>query len=498
MTQRALSGAPHKHLDDDGPANAADVRRGRRAIAGDRVVPRGHERDPAGSGRSEARRSSSTCRPPERGPRVAGPWRDLAAWQLLSTDGEDRRATGRRSWSESSLREPRRQRYPAAVPARPEVTAWVSSCGRAGSPSTCRSSTRSPRTTSGGGRASPSGRTSPRRGRCSPATTSRTLPGRLGFYDLRLPESARGAGRRSRRSTASRRSATGTTGSAAGGGSSSGRSPRCSIAASPTSRSASAGRTRPGRGIWHGAADRVLIEQTYPGPDDDQAPLRRVAAGVPRPRATSASTAGRCSTSSDPSSCPTPRRSSTGGRRMARAGRARGLYLVAEISDLLGHGPKYPTRDATASTPASTSACRRSRRAADAVAMRAAAQAASRGPSATPTPETRLQLTAGADQPSYYPCVYPNWDNTPRSGRRGLVHHGSSPERFQPHVQAAVELARRPARRASGCSSSSRGTSGPRATTSSPTSSTATASSRRSPTRVSTSESAPSRRCGSR
>jgi hypothetical protein len=36
------------------------------------------------------------------------------------------------------------------------------------------------------------------------------------------------------------------------------------------------------------------------------------------------------------------------------------------------------------------------------------------------------------------PCVYPNWDNTPRSGRRGLVLTGSSPEAFRPHLRDAV------------------------------------------------------------
>ena len=36
-------------------------------------------------------------------------------------------------------------------------------------------------------------------------------------------------------------------------------------------------------------------------------------------------------------------------------------------------------------------------------------------------------------------CVYPNWDNTPRSGQRGLVLRHSSPERFRVHVRAAIE-----------------------------------------------------------
>ena len=38
-----------------------------------------------------------------------------------------------------------------------------------------------------------------------------------------------------------------------------------------------------------------------------------------------------------------------------------------------------------------------------------------------------------------YPCVYPNWDNTPRSGRRGLVVTGSRPAIFEAHVREAAE-----------------------------------------------------------
>jgi hypothetical protein len=37
-----------------------------------------------------------------------------------------------------------------------------------------------------------------------------------------------------------------------------------------------------------------------------------------------------------------------------------------------------------------------------------------------------------------YPTVLPNWDNTPRSGRRGLVLQGATPALFQQHLQNAV------------------------------------------------------------
>ncbi|WP_323000939.1 glycoside hydrolase family 99-like domain-containing protein [Denitromonas sp.] len=41
-----------------------------------------------------------------------------------------------------------------------------------------------------------------------------------------------------------------------------------------------------------------------------------------------------------------------------------------------------------------------------------------------------------------YPCVYPNWDHSPRSGRKGLVLTGSNPDLFERHVKDAVAALR--------------------------------------------------------
>jgi len=41
-----------------------------------------------------------------------------------------------------------------------------------------------------------------------------------------------------------------------------------------------------------------------------------------------------------------------------------------------------------------------------------------------------------------YPCVCPNWDNTPRSGRNGLVLQGSTPELFEKHFINAIDIVR--------------------------------------------------------
>lgn len=38
-----------------------------------------------------------------------------------------------------------------------------------------------------------------------------------------------------------------------------------------------------------------------------------------------------------------------------------------------------------------------------------------------------------------YPCAYPNWDHTPRSGRKGLVLTGSTPALFEKHMKNAID-----------------------------------------------------------
>lgn len=39
-----------------------------------------------------------------------------------------------------------------------------------------------------------------------------------------------------------------------------------------------------------------------------------------------------------------------------------------------------------------------------------------------------------------YPCIIPNWDNTPRSGKRGFVLHGSTPELFRHNLKKLFKV----------------------------------------------------------
>ncbi|GMQ89131.1 MAG: hypothetical protein BMS9Abin09_0588 [Gammaproteobacteria bacterium] len=56
------------------------------------------------------------------------------------------------------------------------------------------------------------------------------------------------------------------------------------------------------------------------------------------------------------------------------------------------------------------------------------------------------QVEPGHDD--FYPCVVPNWDNTPRVGRKGFVLTHPSPELFRQHLHEAVrQVENRPADR---------------------------------------------------
>jgi hypothetical protein len=52
----------------------------------------------------------------------------------------------------------------------------------------------------------------------------------------------------------------------------------------------------------------------------------------------------------------------------------------------------------------------------------------------------RFLLDGCSERPDVYPCVTPNWDNTPRSGFRGRVLQESTPELFRLHLRDGLTL----------------------------------------------------------
>jgi hypothetical protein len=189
-------------------------------------------------------------------------------------------------------------------------------------------------------------------------------------------------------------------------------------------------------GVWHGAADRVLLEQRYPGPEDDQAHFDALLPAFRDHRYLRVD--GRpVFYVFRPEELPDAAAFVDRWQQMARASGLGGLYLVAEVSDLLGHGPRYTAVGADGfdggvyvrlPAVADRAATLRMRVVRKTLGGPEVYRYAPGLPAPPPAPDRSL----------LYPCVYPNWDNTPRSGRRGLVITGSSPARFESHVRTAV------------------------------------------------------------
>lgn len=187
-------------------------------------------------------------------------------------------------------------------------------------------------------------------------------------------------------------------------------------------------------GIWHGAKDRVLQEQLYPGPEDDAAHFQTV---LPALRDERYFRVGDRPVFYvfRPEELPDPAAFVDHWQSMARTAGLPGLYLVAEVSDLLGAGPRYATAEADGFDAGVYMRLPAVRTRATVARMRVLRKALG-GPEIYPYDDA--PATPPGWGPRTQPCVYPNWDNSPRSGRGGLVLTGATPERFQRNVEAAV------------------------------------------------------------
>lgn len=194
-------------------------------------------------------------------------------------------------------------------------------------------------------------------------------------------------------------------------------------------------------GIWHGQTDKILKQQHYPGRDDEAAHFASVLPAFRDPRYLAVDDKPVFYVFR-PEELPDAAAFVAHWRELAAEAGLPGLYLVAEMSDLLGAGPKYDAVLADGfdagvymRLPAKVTPATR-------FAMRAVRKTRG-GPEIWPYSDTFLDEVP--DAPHLQPCVYPNWDNTPRSGKRGLVLRGSSPEGFETNVRQAVRrLADRP------------------------------------------------------
>lgn len=187
-------------------------------------------------------------------------------------------------------------------------------------------------------------------------------------------------------------------------------------------------------GIWHGAADRILTEQLYPGLDDERAHFETVLPAFRDERYLRVDDRPVFYVFR-PEELPNPSGFIDHWQSLARAAGLPGIYFVAEMSDLLGAGPRYTAAAADGfdasvymRLPARASGWNRLR-------MRMLRKSLG-GPEVYPYSNDIAAVSLQG--PTIQPCVYPNWDNTPRSRRAGLVLTDATPEGFRRNVVDAV------------------------------------------------------------
>ena len=187
-------------------------------------------------------------------------------------------------------------------------------------------------------------------------------------------------------------------------------------------------------GIWHGAPDRVLIEQTYPGAEDDLEHFSNLRRAFEDPRYIRI-TGKPLLCIYQPGQLPNAAQFVERWQKMAHDAGLGGLYLVAGLgeSDYNSHVRDGFDAAAYYKLPFLRDNWFRLR-------SRLHAHGIVRYPKRFRYADVLPDLPADL-QGRVFPGVYPNWDNTPRLGRRGVVVTGSTPERFGAHVRRGIEIA---------------------------------------------------------
>ena len=202
-------------------------------------------------------------------------------------------------------------------------------------------------------------------------------------------------------------------------------------------------------GIWHGCPDKILIEQTYPGPQDEEAHFYALLPAFTDKRYLTIE--GKpLFLIYKPYKLPEPRRFLNHWRELAVKEGLPGFYFVGNartmewqyeddgFDAMTPHNPGlsiyhnfYPPQGITrgiweARLPAKT--------------FRNPYLGQSPGPEIIPYKDyIKIGLPPLRKDFDEFPCVIPNWDNTARSGTQGWVFLNSTPELFRHHLHEAIE-----------------------------------------------------------
>lgn len=197
-------------------------------------------------------------------------------------------------------------------------------------------------------------------------------------------------------------------------------------------------------GIWHGCPDRVLIEQTYPGVEDTTAHFYAMLDAFRDPRYMKVD--GRnifCIYR--PSELQEPRLFMDTWRELAVKEGINGFYFVA-ITDYPWNKPDDGYDGCTTNPPVAMLTYQgvKSLNAEIEQSMLKFRYFSKEKPQLPQVYSYKSYVDNAFPEKirrtDFYPCVVPNWDNTPRSGLNGFVLHNSTPELYGRHLEEAVSL----------------------------------------------------------
>jgi len=193
-------------------------------------------------------------------------------------------------------------------------------------------------------------------------------------------------------------------------------------------------------GIWHGSPNRILVEQTYPGDDDHRAHFKSLLPAFSDKRHIKLNNK-PIFIIYRPMDLPDPCRTLELWREMACSAGLAGLHIIGVHEDPnwnpLSYGfdaainPALPARRGWVSRRKSLKWLKQK-------------YDILKGKPTIYRYENILDslIPESLNVDLNYPCVIPNWDNTARSGSKGLVLHDSSPELFRKHLHKALSITR--------------------------------------------------------
>lgn len=184
-------------------------------------------------------------------------------------------------------------------------------------------------------------------------------------------------------------------------------------------------------GIWHGAPGRVLIEQTYPGESDHRAHFETLLPAFRDPRYIRID--GKpLFVLYQPHTIPEPRAMLDLWRHMATEAGLPGLYLLGNDAGRFSGSDLGLDALATYHLPQRRPWVSKRR---PIEWLKRRYERLRRRPTVYSYRDVLPDLLPPPDlSVESFPCLMPDWDNTPRSGANGLVLHESTPELFREHA----------------------------------------------------------------